>query len=172
MKYVKLYEAFLNEEANYPAQFEIGDSVSFKTKEDEDEQFGSIVKVSFTKAKVFYDILDDYSSTVISEVDSAFVKPIKRQELTEPANEAKDDSVTLNVTISNIDQSTADDFLKMFAFMEYCGNVGTSRTMRGFLDGDGHFRPDIKVEGIDLKKIDLGLTDDNKEIDLDLDFGA
>lgn len=86
--------------------------------------------------------------------------------------EAEDGMVTLNVTISNIDQETADDFLKMFAFMEYCGNVGTARTMRGFFDGDGHFRPKIKVEGVDLKDIDMGLSDENKEIDLDLGFGA
>ena len=88
-------------------------------------------------------------------------------------NEAEDsDNVTLNVTITNIDRSTADDFLKMFAFMEYCGIVGTSRTMRAFFDGDGHFRPKISVEDVDLKKVDLGLTDDEKEIDLDLGFGA
>jgi hypothetical protein len=87
-------------------------------------------------------------------------------------NEGTDEKVTLNVTISNIDQSTADDFLKMFAFMEYVGIVGTARTFRGFCDGDGHFRPDIKVEGVDLKEIDLGLTDEDKKIDLDLDFGA
>ena len=87
-------------------------------------------------------------------------------------NEADDDRVTLNVTISNIDQSTADDFLKMFCFMEYCGSVGTSRTFRGFLDGDGHFRQKIKVEGVDWKDIDMGLTDDDKKIDLDLGFGA
>ena len=86
-------------------------------------------------------------------------------------NESQD-TVTLNVTISNIDKSTADDFLKMFAFMEYCGNVGTARTMRGFFDGDGHFRPSIKVEGVDLKKIDLNLDDKDREIDLDLGFGA
>lgn len=86
--------------------------------------------------------------------------------------EAEDGMVTLNVTISNIDQETADDFLKMFAFMEYCGNVGTARTMRGFFDGDGHFRPKIRVEGVDLKDIDMGLSDENKEIDLDLGFGA
>jgi hypothetical protein len=87
-------------------------------------------------------------------------------------NESSDEKVTLNVTISNIDKSTADDFLKMFAFMEWCGNVGTARTMRGFFDGDGHFRPSIEVEGVDLKKIDMGLKDEEKEIDLDLDFGA
>jgi len=84
----------------------------------------------------------------------------------------KDDKIVLKVTISNIDQETADDFLKMFAFMEYCGNVGTARTMRAFFDGDGHFRPSIKIEGVDLKKIDMGLEDKDKKIDLDLGFGA
>jgi hypothetical protein len=88
-------------------------------------------------------------------------------------NEGEDpDKVTLNVKITNLDKSTAEDFLKMFAFMEYCGAVGTSRTMRAFFDGDGHFRPKIEVEGTDLKKIDLGLEDRDKEIDLDLGFGA
>ena len=88
-------------------------------------------------------------------------------------NEAEDDDmVTLNVTISNIDQETADDFLKMFAFMEYCGVVGTSRTMKAFFDGDGHFRPKINVEGVDFKDVDMGLSDEDKEIDLDLGFGA
>lgn len=87
-------------------------------------------------------------------------------------NEAEDDMVTLNVTISNIDQETADDFLKMFAFMEYCGVVGTSRTMKAFFDGDGHFRPKINVEGVDFKDVDMDLSDEDKEIDLDLGFGA
>lgn len=97
------------------------------------------------------------------------MKPVKLFE--DFLNEADDNKVTLNVTISNIDQSTADDFLKMFAFMEYCGNLGTARTMRAFFDGDGHFRPKINVEGVDLKDIDMGSTD-NKEIDLNLGFGA
>lgn len=86
--------------------------------------------------------------------------------------EAEDGKVTLNVTISNIDQETANDFLQMFAFMEWCGNVGTARTMRAFFDGDGHFRPKIKVEGHDLRNIKAEEPSDNKEIDLDLGFGA
>jgi hypothetical protein len=85
--------------------------------------------------------------------------------------EAEDGKVTLNVTISNIDQETANDFLRMFSFMEWCGNVGTARTMRAFFDGDGNFRPKIKVEGHDLKNIKEEPSED-KEIDLDLGFGA
>ena len=87
-------------------------------------------------------------------------------------NEAEDNKVTLNVTISNIDQETADDFLQMFAFMEWCGNVGTARTMRAFFDGDGHFRPKIKVEGHDLRDIEVKEPTEDKQIDLDLGFGA
>lgn len=77
MKKIKLFEQFLNEETQFPAQFEIGEPVSFITSPGDDERWGSIVKVSFTKAKVFYDILDDYTSTVIADIDSVFVKTLK-----------------------------------------------------------------------------------------------
>lgn len=87
-------------------------------------------------------------------------------------NEAEDGKVTLNVTISNIDQETADDFLQMFAFMQWCGNVGTARTMRALFDGDGRFRPSIKVEGYNLKDIKIEEPKGDKQIDLDLGFGA
>lgn len=91
MKTVKLFEEFLNEETQFPAQFEIGEPVSFKTSEEDEERWGSVVKVSFTKAKVFYDILDDYTSTVVEFIDSAFIKPLKSDiKLEEPTNEAKE----------------------------------------------------------------------------------
>lgn len=86
-------------------------------------------------------------------------------------NESSDEGVTLNVTISGIDKSTAADFLRMFAFMEWTGNVGSSRSFSGFLDGDGHFRPSIKVEGYDLKDVDMKY-DHEKDDELKLDFGA
>jgi len=90
MKKVKLFEQYINEEVNFPAQFEIGEPVSFITAPGDDERWGSVVKVSFTKAKVFYDILDDYTSTVIEDVDSSFVKTLKSDiKLEEPTNEAK-----------------------------------------------------------------------------------
>ena len=88
-------------------------------------------------------------------------------------NETDDNKVALNVTISNIDQSTAEDFLKMFAFMEWTGSVGASRSFKAFLDGDGHFRPTINVEGRDLKNIDLSRDyDDENDDTLELGFGA
>jgi hypothetical protein len=88
-------------------------------------------------------------------------------------NESGDEQVTLNVTISNIDKSTADDFLKMFAFMQWTGAVGASREFKAFFDGDGHFRPKIEVEGVDLKDVDLTSEyDDDKDDKLELGFGA
>jgi len=88
-------------------------------------------------------------------------------------NEAEGDGVTLNVTISNIDQETAEDFLKMFAFMEWTGAVGTGRSFKAYFDGDGHFRPKIKVEGHDLKSVDFGKDwDEDNDDTLDLGFGA
>jgi len=90
MKHIKLYEDFLNEETQFPAQFEIDEAVSFITAPGEAERWGTIVKVSFTKAKVWYDILDDYTAQVIEDVDSSFVKTLKSDiKLEEPTNEAK-----------------------------------------------------------------------------------
>lgn len=90
MKHIKLYEDFLNEETQFPAQFEIDEAVSFITATGDDERWGTIVKVSFTKAKVWYDILDDYTAQVIEDVDSSFVKTLKSDiKLEEPTNESK-----------------------------------------------------------------------------------
>jgi hypothetical protein len=86
--------------------------------------------------------------------------------------EQEDDKVTLNVTISNIDKSTAEDFLKMFAFMQWCGSVGSSNSFKAFFDGDGHFRPRIKVEGHDLNEINFDSKWNSSEDTVTLDFGA
>jgi len=87
-------------------------------------------------------------------------------------NEGESD-VTLNVTISNIDQSTAKDFLKMFAYMEWTGAVGTSRSMEAFFDGDGHFRPKITVDGTPVLKLgDFSQDWDEDGDGISLGFGA
>lgn len=87
-------------------------------------------------------------------------------------NEEYSDEVTLNITISNIDKSTAEDFLKMFAFMEWSGNVGASREFNAYFDGDGHFRPKIKVEGYNLKDIDFDKERASDGDGISLGFGA
>lgn len=91
MKKVKLFEQFLNEETSFPAGFAIDDMVEFtptaKQAENRaitrDYRMGTIVKVSFSKAKVFYDILDDYYGEIFTNVDSSFVKPIEKLNLEE-----------------------------------------------------------------------------------------
>lgn len=91
MKHIKLFENFVNEETSFPAQFEIDEPVSFKTTEQDFERWGTVVKVSFTKAKVWYDILDDYTATVIEDIDSVFVKTLRSDiKLKESTNEAKE----------------------------------------------------------------------------------
>jgi hypothetical protein len=86
--------------------------------------------------------------------------------------EEADNRVTLNVTIKNLDKSTAADFVKMFAFMEWCGSVGAGRSFKAYFDGDGHFRPDIKIEGHDLNEVDFSSNWNSNEDTVTLDFGA
>lgn len=86
--------------------------------------------------------------------------------------EDESSEVTLNVKISRLDKSTAEDFLKMFAFMEWTGAVGASREFKAYFDGDGHFRPRIKVEGYNLNDIDFGKDKAEYGDGISLDFGA
>lgn len=95
---------------------------------------------------------------------------LKEEDIFEIDNNGK---ITLKVEIKNIDKSTAKDFLKMFKFMEWCGNVGAGRSLKAYFDGDGHFRPKIKVEGINLKDIEFINNEDDWEGDeINLGFGA
>jgi len=41
-----------------------------------EEMYGTVVAVKFTKAKVFYDILDDYYCEVFTNVDSTHVSKV------------------------------------------------------------------------------------------------
>jgi hypothetical protein len=129
MKKVKLFEEFLNEEVNFPAQFEIGEPVSFITAPGDDERWGTIVKVSFTKAKVWYDILDDYTAQVIEDVDSSFVKTLKSDiKLEEPTNESR---------ISSSDQK------KLYAFAEQVSEEIIDANPKADED---EFSPDAMIE--------------------------
>jgi hypothetical protein len=92
MKNIPTFDNFLYEGATeFPSAYSIDDKVDFvpsaKQADDRkitrDYRFGTIVKVSFSKAKVFYDILDDYYGEIFTNVDSSFVKPIKQLKLEE-----------------------------------------------------------------------------------------
>ena len=45
---------------------------------EREERFRRVVKVSFTKAKVFYDILDDYYGDIFKMIDSSLIVPQKK----------------------------------------------------------------------------------------------
>ena len=49
----------------------------------QEQMEGTIVSIRFTKAKVFYDILDDYYGRVFTNVDSSNVYPIQQLNLKE-----------------------------------------------------------------------------------------
>ncbi len=50
---------------------------------------------------------------------------------------------TLYITIKNINQANALALIKMFGYMEYLGEIGSSRMCSFFADGDGSFHPEV-----------------------------
>lgn len=71
--------------ANFDSKLNIDESVTFtpmfkqakKLGIKQEEMYGTVVAVRFTKAKVFYDILDDYYGKVFTNVDSSYVSEIE-----------------------------------------------------------------------------------------------
>lgn len=57
-----------------PSNFQIGDLVEFKQPMIEEWASGQIVAVRFTKAKVFYAIVDDFYGSVFDDIDSIDVR--------------------------------------------------------------------------------------------------
>lgn len=71
--------------ANFDSKLNIDDLITFtpmfrqakKMGIKQEEMCGIIIAVRFTKAKVFYDILDDYYGKVFTNVDSSYVNKIE-----------------------------------------------------------------------------------------------
>ena len=71
--------------ANFDSKLNIDDLITFtpmfkqakKMGIKQEEIDGTVVAVRFTKAKVFYDILDDYYGKVFTNVDSSYVNKIE-----------------------------------------------------------------------------------------------
>ena len=61
----------------------------------------------------------------------------------------------ITVEIDNITEAQAIALEDMFAKMVTLGNIGGSRWVAFFSDGDGNFRPKIKVNGNDAKDTDI-----------------
>ena len=58
---------------------------------------------------------------------------------------------TINVEISNITDAQAIALEDMFRTWVGLGNAGASRWTSFYADGDGNFRPNIKVDGKDAE---------------------
>jgi hypothetical protein len=131
-----------------------------------DDDPGNVQKISelFNEMKH-----EDYSSIIYYIVKDTHGGEVKTSYEKTLVSENKDGMFKLNVEISNIDKSTLNDFIKMFKFMEWTGAAGTSREMKGYCDGDGHFRPKIKIDG--KSAIDFE-TDEDFDDGIDLDFGC
>jgi hypothetical protein len=78
----------------------------------------------------------------------------------------KRDPQKLFITIDNIAPADALALMKMFNYMEYLGNIGSSRMCSFFADGDGSFHPKVSfvypVELPEVPEID-GVVKYNKE---------
>ena len=47
-------------------------------------------------------------------------------------------------------------FLSMLNYMQYLGNIGSSRKVGIYSDGDGDFRPKFKVGGLHIGNLHIG----------------
>jgi len=52
----------------------------------------------------------------------------------------------LTITVDNVSQADAIALIKMFKYMQYLGNIGSSRMCSFFADGDGSFKPKVSFE--------------------------
>jgi hypothetical protein len=50
------------------------------------------------------------------------------------------------ITLENVLPADAIALKKMFERMQYLGNIGSSRMCSFFADGDGSFRPKVKID--------------------------
>jgi len=77
----------------------------------------------------------------------------------------------LTVTFENVDQAQAIALKKAFKYMELLGQVGSSRMVSIYSDGDGNFRPKVTIDyPEELPEMDpkMGISKwdpDKKELD-------
>ena len=79
--------------ATFESHFDIGQEVSFIPSSKQSRQLsitrdsglGRIVAIRFTKAKVFYDVVDDYYGIIFQNLDSGFVEAVVRKAKMEEA---------------------------------------------------------------------------------------
>jgi hypothetical protein len=70
--------------------------------------------------------------------------------------------VTLEIEISNLQPYQAQELKNLLYAMDLAGSLGSSRSFKVYVDGDGGFRPNVKIDGEDKKKFEFG-----KNVDFD-----
>jgi hypothetical protein len=79
---------------------------------------------------------------------------------------------TLHIRLDNISPADAIALMKMFKYMEYLGNIGSSRQCSFFADGDGSFRPKASfvypIELPEVPEID-GVNERTRDFSIDSD---
>lgn len=58
----------------------------------------------------------------------------------------------INIEVSFEEKRQMKEFVRMLAWMEYCGNVGHCTSFLVGLDGDGNARPKFKFENEEMQK--------------------
>lgn len=70
--------------------------------------------------------------------------------------EKKDETVTLNVVISNLQPHQVEELKNLLYAMDLAGSLGCSRTFNVGVDGDGSFRPIVTIDGEGKKNFEFG----------------
>lgn len=60
--------------------------------------------------------------------------------------EERDDSVSLDIQITNLRPHQAEALKNLLFAMDMAGSLGASRTFKCFVDGDGGFRPKVVID--------------------------
>jgi hypothetical protein len=65
---------------------------------------------------------------------------------------------SLNIEITNIDEEQKNIICEMLYLLEYLGNLGHSAEVSIYADGDGAFRPKIRINGEGLNNVEAQLS--------------
>jgi hypothetical protein len=64
---------------------------------------------------------------------------------------ASDTRVSMSITIDNLTEAQRLAIVDMLAMWQVLESVGSSRDVTFYVDGDGNFHPDIRVDGVPPK---------------------
>jgi hypothetical protein len=71
-------------------------------------------------------------------------------------HEAKEETFTLQVEISNLTKQQVEEVTNFLCALEMAGSLGCSREFSCDVDGDGAFRPGVLVNGKGVKECNIG----------------